>query len=78
MKSGTRGRFKYQCEECSAFSWFRPQERRSRFGIRCTECGSRRLEPTKRSIAKEHDTESHSIKSYLDDQRRNKMEGVHV
>ena len=46
---GTKGRFKYICEDCSAENWLTSRERGSRFKPRCTQCGSTWLEPSKKS-----------------------------
>jgi hypothetical protein len=46
---GTRGKFKYICQDCDAVNWLTNKERGSNFRPRCTSCGSLCLEPSKGS-----------------------------
>ena len=47
-----KGAYKYVCEECNYETWFGPHERRRSAVLRCTGCGSIRINPSKRSRAK--------------------------
>ena len=46
---GSKGRYKYICEECDAENWLSARERSSHFKPRCVECGSLWLVPSKAS-----------------------------
>lgn len=70
---GTRGRFKYICEECQAENWLSAKERGSRFKPHCVECGSTWLEPSSRSRGPEKLAEVHAIVKEQTNTRDKKM-----
>jgi len=59
-------RYKYICEECRQATYFNRRERTRAAGMLCRHCGSRRLNPSKASLAKHNIPIFHEFKLEYD------------
>ena len=70
---GSRGTYKYICDECGVATWLSVRERNSRFKPRCSACGSLWLEPSSSSKGPDKITEAQDAAKQSIDQMNKKM-----
>lgn len=67
MRGAPARRYKYICLDCGEATWFDCRERTRAAGIQCKYCGSRRLEPSKKSLARQNIPVFHDLKRAYDE-----------
>ena len=75
MSYGNKPRlcYKYICEECGEATRFNRRERTRAAGMRCSSCGSRRLNPSPHSKANDAIGDLHDKKREYDERMKYKL-----
>ncbi len=63
------------CLDCGGGTYFDRRERTQAAGLQCRHCGSRRVEPSKRSLAKHNTPVFHDLKREHDERIKEKRSG---